>query len=288
MGSDDDCLSVTGRVILGILNTLVMVIGFILLVFGILAAAYIPAINFLLESSSGQYAALTLTEGTGFPVENLADLIKAAAYALIIFGVFFFVIGLLGLIGGCCKVNCALIPYVVLMILLILAQIAFLIIVFSQRDVLDGSVKQPLLDMTMKYKQYDAKDSDTVTMNFLMVSLKCCGVNDYTDFKKIKDGGSWNNNATGVPLETPLFCCVVIPTTPKPSETTCATTAEFKDKDKNNSNRGCYDALWSSVDEEQPLVIGICSAIIILQVILVVFAIYIVCRNAKNDSADFQ
>ncbi|KAK6166570.1 hypothetical protein SNE40_023227 [Patella caerulea] len=281
MGADDNCLSVCGRILLGVLNTIVMVIGFILLIVGILVFAYTPALDLLFASATSAFASASTGGSAAFGAENLVDLVKVAAYALIGFGVFFFLIGLLGLIGGCCKVKCALIVYVIMLLLLILAQIVALIILFSQRQVIDGSVKQPLVDMTNKYQKFDATNSETVTMNFLMYTLKCCGVDSYRDFTKVAVGGTWDSAATGTDLTTPVMCCV----SPDSGNTACAQSPGYMDPSLNNAEKGCYTEVWSSVDTQQALIIGVWSAIIVLQAILVFFAVYIIYRMAKSEAS---
>ncbi|ESO96338.1 hypothetical protein LOTGIDRAFT_174860 [Lottia gigantea] len=276
MGSNN-CVSNCGRVLLVTLNILFLIIGFVLLLLGILVFAYTPALDYVLAAATSAFEGSISGQATDvtFTADRLLSIIQLFAYILIGLGAFFFIMALLGIIGACCKVKCVLIVYIILMVLLIVAQIALMVIIFSERQVIEPSMKQPMLDMTMKYTGSTGENGETITLNFLMISLSCCGVNNYEDFNSSIESGSWVNKD----LKTPLVCCV----TPNKSDDSCAKHPDYKNAELNNAEKGCYQALWDYIDDESDLAIGISSAIIILQAILVLFAIYIVYKESKTE-----
>jgi len=199
-------------------------------------------------------------------VLDIPSLISSASLALIIGGAFFLIIGFLGCCGAWKEVSCFLIIYMLILVLLIIMEFAFVVVMFVAEDKVKGHLLKFLTETlhkgyvggtgpTTTSKFALTKDATTLAWDMAQFSLECCGANDYKDYKDVK---AWDHtlpykNATGVyngtkTVKLPYSCCKVKDTSVIPKQldklefvdvagcTEKATAGTFHDK-------GCYEAV---------------------------------------------
>lgn len=220
---------------------------------------------------------------------NVGDYLQSATLAFILLGTFFFVMGVLGCVGACCKVKTCLVIYAVIIGLIILGEIIFVVLIFTIRDKLETALKTPLLDsLRDDYVGINSSDAISLGWNFAMTAFKCCGVNNYSDFlntkKWIRDYTVPGTNET-FNLTVPIACCKMNGTFPNvdpPRDLTCA---EIPTPDNANIEKGCYNALVDFLVENSNIMIGVGASLAAIEVLMFIFAIC-VCRDQSKEQIE--
>lgn len=257
MGSTGACCA---KLILGILNTLFLLIGLALIAAGSLVVVGADFIASVLKAFED--------------IPALSSVVSGLAWALIGLGIFLVVMGVLGGCGACCSIKVFLIGYVVVIIFLIVAEITFVALLFS--DTLKNLLSDPLTKEIKKYKpildssHHFNADPQSRAMDLLFINLQCCGWNDHNDL-----------------LTVPQSCCKgfsedilnAADATSINTYTCTATTPNFY-------NRGCYKAVIDLIEDNKPMTIGILVGLFVFQILCIVFAIWIVKDSSKVNPID--
>ncbi|XP_050418826.1 tetraspanin-1 [Patella vulgata] len=278
------CFASIGRLLISILSGVFALIGVVLFSLGIIMKVKPSLLDSSLQSAQGslqQAAALA-----SFPVPstdiNINDLVGKLTIVLIVLGLFFLIVGILGIIGAYCEVRIVLIVYVIVVILLLLSQLLLVIIVFEYRELFDSTLKEHIKEVVKNdYTGINGTSAGSMALNILMISQGCCGIDNYTDFseenapnwqfRSFKDKDGMQHN-----LVTPMVCCKN--TSQAPS---CAETPDATDVNKNNYNKGCYDVIWQIVKDNEAISIGVVVGICALQLLLIIFGIIIIHQKGK-------
>ncbi|XP_050418824.1 tetraspanin-7 [Patella vulgata] len=280
-----ECIATCGRLLITVFNLIFALVGIILLGLGIVVKVQSPMLDSLLATAQKQFQ--NAVSGAGFSSPstdfNIYDLVGGLAIVFIALGCFFLVIGALGVIGACCKVRILLILYVILVIVILLAQIGLVVCVFAFRSVFDSTIKQGLKDVIKtEYTGINGTSAGNLGMNFIMTSQSCCGIDNYTDFSEV-NAPNWifrsytDDSGNTHTLITPMACCKNTTSAP-----TCAKSPDATDATKNNYDKGCYDSLWEIVYSYKEISIGVVGGICGLQLLLVIFGISIICQIDKD------
>ncbi|KAK7109617.1 hypothetical protein V1264_013629 [Littorina saxatilis] len=207
---------------------------------------------------------------------NIAEVVGSITIVLIVLGLVIAIVAFLGITGATCCVKHVLIVYLVITLVLFLAQLIMLLIFVIDRSVYDDAVKPALKDTIQEeFTGFEGNDAPSLIWNALMIELKCCGVDSYRDFtgaKKWSDGLS--NGGTYV---IPRACCEEIN-----NDKTC--TNGIVDAD-NNKNTGCYEKLYDYVVSDA-VVIGAAAGVLGFQLLLLILTIVIL-KTAAAVEPDF-
>ncbi|KAK3107237.1 hypothetical protein FSP39_010005 [Pinctada imbricata] len=193
---------------------------------------------------------------------HIGEFVGDAAIAFVVIGAFFFLLGILGCVGACCKVKCMLVLYVIFLVLIVLAELTFLILVFAFRDEVDSWFKDPLRSAIEKeYKSSASEDSISLAINFVQSEFKCCGVDSYQDFNM---STSWNRtfvyNGTVYEKLIPNVCCKNSSSNANLDCLLSPTT------DNAYTDTGCYKAIEDWISDNYRILAGVGGAVLGIEV----------------------
>lgn len=258
MGSTGACCA---KLILGILNTLFLLIGLALIAAGSLVVVGADFIASVLKAFQD--------------IPAVSSVVSGLAWTLIGLGIFLVVMGVLGGCGACCSIKVFLIGYVVVMIILIVAEITFVALLFS--DTLKNLLSDPVTKEIKKYKPiisggtFDS-DPPSRAMDLLFINLQCCGWNDYHDI---------------LTPNVPQSCCKGFSEDIlDPTKTASISSFSCTSASPTFYNRGCYKALIDLIEDNKPMTIGVLVGLFVFQILCIVFAIWIVKDSSKVNPID--
>lgn len=268
-----------GKVFLGIINLIFLVLGLGLLVAGILVK-----INAL---SSDVTPALNSVNVAGY---KLGDLANNLSIVFIVIGAFIVLVSGLGLIGACCKVKWMLVVYAILVLILLIMKIAAVALWFKMRTDFEETVRGELFDnLEKKYESDFLNSTDAISSawNYVFLTFDCCGVNPVinktdNDFTKTpwctKDTGTCHRmNGTMIPRT----CCTGVD---QSNYITNANAECYQDFAKGKYNeKGCYEAVKDLISTYGTVFIALSIVVMVVELFAVLFAI-LICRQAGSDS----
>lgn len=190
-------------------------------------------------------------------------LIMAAGCAIII-------VAIVGMFGACCdrKFNRVLLfLYIVLVIVIFIAQTIGGILAFTYREEVFNFVRDGLNETLADYGQNFTSTDERITdaWDYVQEQLECCGINNYTDWAIVPTVD-----------EYPESCCSggVRPSSDIP-EPPCSLDNVYRD--------GCEDALTDSIRMNLLVVASIGITFIVAEVIVVLMAVCLLCCTDFDD-----
>ncbi|XP_048774834.1 tetraspanin-1-like [Ostrea edulis] len=221
---------------------------------------------------------------------DLEKLLGDAAVVFIVFGAILFFIVFWGCYGVSCKSKCALYTYGIILLLILIGQIVCAVLITKRRDLIDDKLKPELKSSIKVYYIGDhAMDAVSVLWNAIMLKFSCCGVDNYKDFTS----GVWNTTPIAeitqahTNLDTPLMCCTEKERSKSTTNWwTCATTPF--DSTKSNYMTGCYDEVWTYLEQYINIVVGCAGGLAGLELLLAFFAISIANGMDKKNKVDTE
>lgn len=270
------CVLVVFNVIFALFGLVFMVVGFVVrfgshLLDDMLQDFY-SAIQKLMEQA-GSHSSLSSF--------NLGDYLQSATLAFILLGAFFFLLGIVGCIGACCKIKSCLIVYTVVIGIIILGEVVFVVLIFTVRDQLTTSLQTPLYDSLDDFIGINSSDAISLGWNFAMTTFKCCGVENYTDFEV--HAKHWQRQYFN--LIVPIACCKLNGSFTDVSTRMNLTCATEPTLDNANIHQGCYNALVDFLVDNSDIMIGVGASIAGIEILMFIFAIC-VCREESRNKFD--
>lgn len=205
---------------------------------------------------------------------------STAVYIMISVGALLFLVGFLGCVGAMRADrpgnNCPLTLYIVIVKLIIVLEIISVILAAIFWNSINDSVKMNMTkDVYSNYTNETSDDGLSVAWNHMQVWWKCCGGQNYTDYRQ-----SYYETTTKNPV--PYTCCVMTKGSKGNSEqdvvnkTLCYAEAN-KPYNQNTAYdylnaQGCYDGLKDFIGDNSGLLIGITCGFIALEIVGVIFA----------------
>ncbi|KAF2358595.1 Tetraspanin/Peripherin [Trinorchestia longiramus] len=184
-------------------------------------------------------ASLILSNSNDFKV-LLSDGVFTLPIVLLILGLIVMLIGFFGCFGAMRESPCLLYTYATIVLVLLIAQIAVAIYLLVEKDELRGFVGDSMVKV---FDGYGRDDTDlTNSIDASQQTLKCCGVNNYTDWYS----GVINSGAVFV-NSVPMSCCKLL------NNTGCNTNLDNKDPENLNSaiyTVGCTTLLFNAIDDQ--------------------------------------
>ncbi|CAL8068359.1 unnamed protein product [Calicophoron daubneyi] len=206
-------------------------------------------------------------------VDIFLGLLKPISLGVFIFGLILLVICMLGIVGAWCDSRCAIILYIILEGIVLVAEIVVLIIFEVKRDIITNPAKDALRTAVSNYISYDSTDPNSVFLAVFMPVLQCCGVDSGNDFNNsTKFRRTYNYNGATIPIAYPVPCCH------NPPETGSNCPAVFT-PDNSYINTGCWKKLENALVKESKIVMYVWIGIIVLQGLLLIAGLVLACRN---------
>ncbi|CAG2058375.1 unnamed protein product [Timema podura] len=129
--------------------------------------------------------------------------IEQVSYILIAAGAFVFVVSFLGYCGAIRESRCLLTTYGVLLLIILVMEITAGGLAAAYKKEAETESRTMLKNSIKKYyATQDKADAVTLMWNYFMAQMKCCGVDNYLDFK---ESPKWGTNKT-----VPEACCVLV------------------------------------------------------------------------------
>ncbi|XP_025090071.1 tetraspanin-18-like isoform X2 [Pomacea canaliculata] len=220
-------------------------------------------------------AALTKIDSSGkFKDFNGVGLLQEGAIALIVGGVFLFIIGFAGCCGAVKEIKCLLGVYIAIVLLIVIAEIVAASLAIAFKGKVEVELKQALKDGIRQYYdgQLNSSNAFSRAFDFAQVEFDCCGVDNYTDFYI----SAWRNK-TDHNILVPFTCCELKDKNafldgnkPELKNEKCPVT--HPSKSNPNTDTPCFPAIKDWVMRHANIIIGIGFGIVAIEIIAIVFA----------------
>jgi len=195
------------------------------------------------------------------------DTLRTAAYILIGFGAFVFLVGFCGCCGAIRRSKCLLGFYIFFLVIVCAGELAAGIYVAIFKGDAEAKLNTGLTDSIQK--RY-GDGSLTVAWDALQNELSCCGGLGPDDY----DGSEWANSTAAGGNKLPDSCCTT------PDDTTALAACRAKTGDFHTE--GCKAKVLQWVDDKAVILIGVGCGIAALELIGLVCAICF-CRHMDRD-----
>ncbi|PAA89688.1 hypothetical protein BOX15_Mlig020035g1 [Macrostomum lignano] len=231
---------------------------------------------------------------------NGTSTLLAAAYIAVAFGGLSIIIGFCGCCGAIKENACMLIFYAVSISIILAAEIAGAIVAAVFKNQISKELKPRFITLEKNHfiplNQTLSNESSTdVTIttyiNYLQVSLECCGVNNQSDITG--SDTKWSKSEryyNGLPQVMPVTCCKMKSTKNELlskndwknsrdylSDPTCPNTG------MNSLTEGCYNKLEKTIDFYALPIIIVCVVVAVFEIFCVVIASCMVNKIRKDD-----
>ncbi|XP_077306879.1 tetraspanin-1-like [Lithobates pipiens] len=236
----------------------VMMILFNLAIF--LAGGTLLGVGIWVSVDSNSFLKIFGTLGSG--TDSIASQFVNVGYFLIAIGALLVILGFLGCCGAQKESKCLLIVFFSIVLIIFIAEIAGAVVALVYSSVAESfltSVLTPVLKT-----EYGSKPDVTSSWNNTMATLKCCGLNNYTDF----DNSYYYNHNNGT---YPQQCCN--------NATTCTSAIAF-----NSGVKGCFSQILDLLKKNAAIVGGVAAGIAALELAAMVVSMYLYCKIDKHGS----
>lgn len=226
-----------------------------------------------LNQSNDVLPALSILQENATTLEQIMSNISLLAIAI---GVLVACVSGFGLFGALCEVRCILITYAVFVIILLAMEIAAVALGFMMRNKINETVKEEMLTLLEENYVDDSLNSSNPISNkwnLLFLNFNCCAVNPVTGVNNDFDETPWcttEGECHDVNAQIPKTCCVGVNASnfEEKAQSSCFIylTSGFK-------TTGCFDRIKELIQAYSVVVIGISLAIMIIEIVAIVFAI---------------
>lgn len=194
---------------------------------------------------------------------------RNAAYILIAFGAFIFLVGFCGCCGAIRNSKCLLGFYIFFLVLVFAGELAAGILAAVYKDEIINKFDQELT----KSIQEDYKNNPS-SWDAVQNELKCCGGISPNDY----DNSTWQNAQTNSQIKVPTSCCTLADNGTSLDKPSC----QARLSPTNFHSEGCKEKLKSWVEDHSVILIGVGCGIAALQIFGLVFAICL-CRSIDQE-----
>jgi tetraspanin-18 len=279
-----DCGATCAKYILCLFNFIFFVIGSAVLCVGIWLAVdktsfiHLTHFNTMNESVEIQNKARGIIRELTEPT-----VIEQGAYILIAAGAFIFIISFLGYCGAIKESRVLLTAYGLFIVIIALLQIASIALAAFYKDKAETHTKEFFLHTIRKYyTTIDRKDAVTLSWDFMMAELRCCGVHNSVDFQVASEFVKYTNEK-GDGQIVPEACCKLHSNHDlavfKPVDDNCI----YAPTTSNSyMQKGCYDTVYDFLISHLNVVIGVAVAVIAVQILGIIFA-FCLCKAVGNE-----
>lgn len=183
------------------------------------------------------------------------------AIIIIAIGVFMFLLGLIGCIGGCKESKCLLALFFTVLLVILMGEVAAGFLGFAYRGLVENAVKDGMNKALTNYTE-DATLKHEV--DYVQENLQCCGVTNYTD---------WFTTPWGVahPGRVPTSCC---------EDRNCTSMNEFDTSKIFDS--GCMLLLKDKFNTYLGVIAGVAFGFALLEILGMICSCILLCRTQKD------
>ncbi|KAL3842486.1 hypothetical protein ACJMK2_020492 [Sinanodonta woodiana] len=225
---------------------------------------------FLVDKNIGSYTNV-------INIDSRDQYFKYAAYILIAFGGFVFLVGFCGCCGAVRGSKCLLGFYIFFLVIVFGGELAAGILM----AVYKGEIESKLDDTLKKSIKNKYSDSSVITSawDIVQIKLQCCGGVTPTDYQD-----SYFTNSTSKMI--PVSCCVLNnreQALENPAKASAVNQTECQNMTNNYYKKGCKDGLkdWASLHSD--IIIGVGIGIACLEIIGLVVAICYCCQINREE-----
>ncbi|XP_076250114.1 tetraspanin-18B-like [Rhynchophorus ferrugineus] len=249
-----DCGSCVAKYVLCAFNFVIFVVATIVLGVGV----------WLLVDKSSFVEIAKIVPLDEIQVFTSVDVIQQASYILVAVGAFMFIISFLGYCGAMRESRWMLTLYGILLILILALEIAAGVLAITYKSKAEEETKNILKQYISHYNSSNMQEPLTAAWNALQVSLKCCGVDNYEDFKVAKSDLTWISNGYVIPAT-----CCKLDDNKTPIDMNC-----MKNPTEDNSyyQTGCYDELIKWIITNLNIVIITAAVLALVELLGILFA----------------
>ncbi|XP_071516248.1 tetraspanin-1-like isoform X1 [Panulirus ornatus] len=238
------------------------------------AGGLVLALSIWLAVDNTSFLLLTrVSENESLQEFNQPSVMEHGAYVLIVAGGLVFLIGFLGCCGAAMESRALLTMYGVMIIVIFLLEVTGGALGAVYKAETEEELQNFLKHTLKKYYSTPVQaNSMTVAWNALMAELKCCGVNNYTDFQQAT---MWQANKSSE-VVVPQACCVLRGDPMKflPLDPLCTTNPN----DENSYYlTGCLSTLQENTFYYLTPMLSVAICLGTLQLILITLSFYL-CR----------
>lgn len=250
--------------ILVLLNMLFLLISLALLAVGVIVKFFAAK---LLGPLLGTVSSAATKSGFNIPeLDKVKELpfLDQIGVALIIFGSVLMVISFCACCGACCEWRPLLVVFVVLMMILVIAQAVVGGLFLATDSSLHDNIKKTIVDKIQSdYKHDDQNDVFSIAINLMNYLLECCGMSGYADFE------TTNVSPT---------CCLkkIIEDKTNAYTASALLCKDGKPLPTDVNQQGCYTKLQDLISSNLTIAAVVLAMLLLLQVIEIIFAIVIV------------
>ncbi|XP_033751128.1 tetraspanin-36-like [Pecten maximus] len=188
-----------------------------------------------------------------------ANLTLIPASIVLAVGVFMFIVGFLACASSVKENKCLLAVLFSILLVILTAEIAAGSLGYAFRDDMEGSVRDGL---NQAINKYNGTKSDH-QMEYLQTELKCCGVNNASDWEKAE---VWSISHPG---KVPFSCCL--------HQTNCTQNVNGTDI----FQKGCLPELNNKFLKNLRYIAGIAVAFAVIQLLGMISSCVLFCRSKE-------
>jgi len=276
-----DCGATCAKYLLCLFNFAFFVVGSAVLCIGIWLA--VDKNSFIHLTRYSTFNGGVKNEVYGI-VEELTEptVIEQGAYILIAAGAFIFIISFLGYCGAIKESRVLLTAYGIFIVIIALLQVAAIVLAAVYKSHAENHTREFFLHTLKKYyTTKERRDAVTLSWDFMMAELKCCGVNGFEDFQSAEEFSKYANGQV-----VPETCCKLKDYTQSdkdqlfvPVDENCINAPSITNS---NMNKGCYDTVNTWITEHLNIVIGTAVAVIGVQILGIIFA-FCLCKAVSHE-----
>ncbi|XP_070563789.1 tetraspanin-4-like [Ptychodera flava] len=220
----------------------------------------VMSVGIWLRVSKGDYGTLV----TSVPYASAANLIIAV-------GLIVMIIGFVGCLGAWKENKCLLMTFFILLLIIFIIEIAAGILGYVYRGKVEKYVKEDMMAGMANYDQA-GQEGLTGTWDRLQTQEECCGVTDYRDWFTAFP----NKNGTWLPDS----CCKTV-------TDGCGMTYSNTTRGDFNLDKGCAEPLEKFLADNLYVIGGIGIAIAVIQLLGMIFALFLFCEVRKESGGKY-
>jgi len=269
----EGCMSNLVKYLLFITNFLIFILGTAVFGLGIWVVVDEPSFLDLFHQASEQ-----LDGADEFNVE----IYTSAAYILLVVSALVVIISFFGCCGAIKESKCMLGTYFTLILAMFIVMVVGAVLGYSGD--LDKAIKDPLKTALLKYKDDATTESNAglfaykQAWNTVQQELKCCGVDDVTDWSDQSTDFQWSPATAN----KPEGCCMV---KQDGGVVTAQDTEACRQLPHNAGDsvyyfRGCYTMIKDKIEENQNAVVGVAIGVVVVMFLNMMFS-FAMCTMVK-------
>ncbi|XP_061859793.1 tetraspanin-1 [Colius striatus] len=193
------------------------------------------------------------------PVSSSVLQVVNVSYFLIVIGAILLVIGFLGCCGAQKESKCLLMMFFSVVLIIFIAEVAAAVVALVYTS-LAGTLLTATVTPALRDK-YGEDNGFTKIWNLTMNELKCCGLNNYTDFNNsywLEEHGTY-----------PDYCCR--------DRIPCTSTVAAQ-----SNVTGCFQQILTEIKTNGGVVGGVAAGIAALEIAAMAVSMYLYCHLDKK------